>query len=54
MITMEELELLFSLLARAGCNQIEARWANQIMNKLRMTVTKAQLKEKTEDGDNDE
>ena len=49
MLTTEELELFFSLLLRAGCNQIEATWANQVMAKLRVLVAQAQVKKEDED-----
>jgi len=35
MITLQEVELLAMLLARAGVNQIEAVWANEFLNRLR-------------------
>jgi len=35
MITLQEIELLASLLARAGINPVEAAWANAFLNKLR-------------------
>lgn len=35
MVTLQEIELLAGLLARAGVTQIEAIWANMILERLR-------------------
>jgi len=37
-VTLQEIELLASLLARAGVNQIEAMFANNVLNKLRALI----------------
>ena len=38
MLTREEVEMLASLLTRAGVNVYEAAWANGVMDKLRVLV----------------
>ena len=48
MLTGEEVELLATLLARAGVNAYEAAWANTILDKLRVLAAaqaKAQKKQ---------
>jgi len=45
MITLKEIELLASLLSRAGVTQIEAIWANMILEKLRAMVQDKKEKE---------
>ena len=47
MLTLEEVEMLAGLLARAGVNAYEAAWANTILDKLR--VLASLKKEKQED-----
>lgn len=42
MITREEVELLATLLARAGVTQIEALWANNVLNQLRVLASVSQ------------
>jgi len=39
MLTREEVEMLASLLTRAGVNVYEAAWANMVMDKLRVLVS---------------
>ena len=39
MLTREEVEMLASLLTRAGVNVYEAAWANVVMDKLRVLVS---------------
>jgi len=49
MLTSEEVELLATLLARAGVNAYEAAWANTILDRLRVLAAaqaKAQKKKK--------
>jgi len=47
MLTREEVEMLASLLTRAGVNVYEAAWANGVMDKLRVLASlDAQAKEK--------
>lgn len=43
MITVQEVEMLAGLLQRAGVTQIEAAWANSIMDRLRAEVAKAEM-----------
>lgn len=38
-ITLQEVELLAALLARAGVTEIEAIWANTTLNRLRLFAT---------------
>jgi hypothetical protein len=42
MLTMQEIELLAGLLSRAGVTQIEAIWANSIMDRLRTAALEQQ------------
>jgi hypothetical protein len=55
MITAMEIEMLASLLARAGVNQIEAQWCNRILDRLRAAAleqgAKAALEQKKDDQD---
>jgi len=39
MLTREEVEMLASLLTRAGVNVYEAAWANGVMDKLRVLAS---------------
>jgi len=39
MLTREEIEMLATLLARAGVNVYEAAWANGVMGKLRVLAS---------------
>ena len=39
MLTREEVEMLASLLTRAGVNVYEAAWANGVMDKLRVMAS---------------
>jgi len=49
MVTLQEIELLASLLQRAGVNQIEALFANDVMDRLRALVAAEELKRKDRD-----
>lgn len=42
MLTMQEVEMLAGLVMRAGVNQIEAMWANAILDRLRVLALEAQ------------
>ena len=44
MITTQEVEMLAGLVMRAGVNQIEAAWANSILNRLRAAAIEQQAK----------
>ena len=46
MITLREVEMLASLLQRAGVNQIEASWANIVMDRLRAAAAAFELEQK--------
>jgi len=35
MLTIQEIEMLAVLLARAGVNQFEAAWANSVLDRMR-------------------
>jgi len=49
MLTREEVEMLASLLTRAGVNVYEAAWANMVMDKLRVLVSLDEQAKKQED-----
>ena len=42
MITLQEVEMLAGLVMRAGVNQIEAAWANAILDRLRAAALEQQ------------
>ena len=44
MLTREEVEMLASLLTRAGVNVYEAAWANAMLDKLRVLASLEQAK----------
>lgn len=46
MLTIQEVEMLAELLARAGVNKIEAVWANMMLTKLREIVKQLQEEDK--------
>ena len=48
MLTREEVEMLASLLTRAGVNAYEAAWANGVMDKLRVLAGPADAQKKQE------
>ena len=48
MLTGEEVEMLATLLARAGVNAYEAAWANTILDKLRVLVSLDAQKQDTD------
>ena len=48
MVTLQELEMLASLLARAGVTNIEAAWANDALNRLRQMAQAEKLRLKAE------
>lgn len=48
MITLQEVEMLASLLARAGVTEIEAVWANTTLGKLRKLALEAQEQKEKE------
>lgn len=50
-LTVQEVEMLAGLLARAGINQYEAIWANAIMDRLRTEAAKGELEGKKDDTD---
>ena len=45
-LTLMEVEMLASLLTRAGVTQIEAAFANAIMDRLRALAARAELEQK--------
>ena len=49
MLTREEVEMLASLLTRAGVNVYEAAWANGVMDKLRVLAGPAAQKKQEKD-----
>lgn len=48
MITIQELELLASILGRAGVTPIEVIWINETLDKLRQMIQAEELRLKTE------
>ena len=49
MLTLEEVEMLAALLARAGVNVYEAAWANGVMDKLRVLAVPGEQKKQEKD-----
>jgi len=49
MLTREEVEMLASLLTRAGVNVYEAAWANAVMDKLRVLAVPGEQKKQEKD-----
>ncbi len=45
MVTSQEIELLFSILARAGVTQIEAWFLNSVLDRLRIMVAEQKIKD---------
>ena len=44
-LSLNEIELLATILQRAGVNQVEAAWVNGLLNKLRLIAAQADLAE---------